>query len=146
VNHPSNPRTRLPFSQAIFLIYPVSQTNESTNESTRWAGMKKLNNSGMNLFGKHSVIKSNAIMAGTHCAQCSDTRNIYIKTCDCSKKQVNQEIGSKPNSDKKDLNNISAVDTNKQPEEPKLKAVKAVLYKVVRYVFIIILYFSINYF
>jgi len=86
-------------------------------------------------LGKHSVIKSDAMMAEAHCAQCSDTRNIYIKTCDCSKKQVNQELASKPNSDKKELKNISAVDTNKQTEEPKLKAVKAVVYQVVRYVY-----------
>ena len=75
-------------------------------------------------------------MANTHCAQCSDTRNIYIKTCDCSKQRVNQQIDSKPNSIKKEfVTNSSAVDQKKvQSEQPRLKAVKAVVYRVVRYV------------
>ena len=76
-------------------------------------------------------------MANTHCAQCSDTRNIYIKTCDCSKERVNQDIDSKTESIKKEFNNSSAVDQKKQSEEPKIKAVKAVLYRVVRYVDIV---------
>ena len=73
-------------------------------------------------------------MANTHCAQCSDTRNIYIKTCDCSKLQVNQQIDSKPNSIKKEFINSSAVDQKKESQQPKLRAVKAVVYRVVRYV------------
>ena len=73
-------------------------------------------------------------MANTHCAQCSDTRNIYIKTCDCSKQGVNRQIDSKPDSIKKQFTtNSSAVD-QKKTEEPKLKAVKAIVYRVVRYV------------
>jgi len=62
----------------------------------------------------------------------SDTRNIYIKTCDCSKKQVNQQKSEKFNSEKEQVNISSIVDTKKQTEEPKLKAVKAIVYKVVR--------------
>lgn len=73
-------------------------------------------------------------MANTHCAQCSDTRNIYIKTCDCSKERVKQQIDSETNSIKKEFDNSSAVDQKKQSEDSKIKAVKAVLYRVVRYV------------
>jgi hypothetical protein len=80
------------------------------------------------------IKRNDTMMAGTHCAQCSDTRNIYIKTCDCSKNQVNQHKSTKFNSEKQQVNNISSiVDTKKQTEEPKLKAVKAIVYKVVRY-------------
>ncbi|CAG2106666.1 unnamed protein product [Medioppia subpectinata] len=87
----------------------------------------------MSLGGKQCVIKSDGMMAGAHCAQCSDTRNIYIKTCDCSKTRVNQSIDSKPISIKKEFTKSSAVDQKKQQtEEPKLKAVKAVVYRVVR--------------
>lgn len=83
-----------------------------------------------NEWGKLVIKRNDPMMEGTYCAQCSDTRNNYLKSCTCNKNQINYLQGLQVKADIKD-NGSAIVDTNKSTESSHIKAVKAVIYKVI---------------